>query len=231
MRQVLRAACLGAVVCAASVSVAHAQDAFRPSWSGFYTGVGVGVGFNTTSTSFVAAGTSFDTTARAGALAGGQFGYNAQLGRFVLGAEAAFIWGHPEGSTQCPAPVPGSTQCNGRVSNVAFATGRAGYAFEAPGNPLAYIKGGLANADVGTSSSGGSFGFSDRRNGWALGGGAEWKIAHHMSFGVEYMHADFGTVKFNTTPYGAMTTHPSYDSVMARLNFTFGGRDAPAPLK
>lgn len=230
MRQVLRAACLGAVVCAASVSVAHAQDAFRPSWSGFYTGVGAGVGFNKTSTSFVAAGTSFDASGGASAVAGGQFGYNLQLGRFVLGAEAAFVWGHPDGSTQCPATVPGSAQCSGRVSNVAFVTGRAGYAFDVPGNPLAYVKGGLANADVGTSSSGGTFGFDDRRNGWALGGGAEWKIAQHMSLGVEYMHADFGTVKFNTTPYGAMTTHPSYDSVMARLNFTFGGRDAP-PLK
>lgn len=230
MRQVLRAACLGAVVAVSSVSTAQAQEAIRPTWSGFYTGVGAGVGFNSTSTKFVAAGTSFDTSGGASAVAGGQFGYNIQLGRFVLGAEAAFVWGHPDGSTQCPATVPGSTQCSGRVSNVAFVTGRAGYAFDGQGNLLAYVKGGLANADLGTSSSGGSFDFDDRRNGWALGGGAEWKIAPHLSLGVEYMHADFGNVKFNTTPYGAMTTHPTYDSVMARLNFIFGGRETP-PLK
>jgi opacity protein-like surface antigen len=96
-------------------------------------------------------------------------------------------------------------------------TGRIGYAVGPQW--LLYFQGGGAwrqsSLDILTP---GGVGFtSDRtRSGWAIGGGAEWRLAPNWSIFLEYDHADFGTrgATFTTAAFGTVTAAAKSDADM-----------------
>jgi outer membrane immunogenic protein len=79
-----------------------------------------------------------------------------------------------------------------------------------------------------------SFSFDDWRNGWTLGAGLEYKIAHNVSLGVEYGFIELGSERDNgITRLGVPITLRDHDlqiqSVVARLNFQFYRDEYGAP--
>ena len=188
------------------VTAAHAADLLRSSppappmaapaftWSGFYSGVYAGYGFDDLSATVL----GFNVTPLpkpAGFFLGSAFGYNWQFGAFVFGLEADFSYGNIEDHVTI-ITLPAGTV--GATSNLDyFATGRArvGYAFN---NLLIYGTGGVAWAhnnatvDVLTPAFGARF-FDDQRHlGWTVGGGLEYALNNRWSIKAEYLYLDLG---------------------------------------
>jgi outer membrane immunogenic protein len=114
---------------------------------------------------------------------------------------------------------------------------RVGLAFD---SLLVYATGGAALLDVnfnhefsyseGVTTGGESFSESKKLWGWVAGGGAEFALSEHCSFGAEYLYADFETftrtqriVDDNAGPYNTNFEHEldvgPVHSVRAFVNF------------
>jgi opacity protein-like surface antigen len=70
--------------------------------------------------------------------------------------------------------------------------------------------------------------FKDRVSGWTAGGGAEFKVARSLSFGIEYMFVKFDNDNHSLVPIvGSVTVNPvktdvDIHTVMARLSYQLG---------
>lgn len=121
---------------------------------------------------------------------GVQAGWQKQWGRLVAGAEVGFsLLGF---DTTKASPVIDGLSRSAEVRDIFTLTGRLGYA---DGRWLAYMKGGLANAEVdigfddaltGLSSSS-----SGRETGWSAGIGIDYALAPNLILGVEYNYLHF----------------------------------------
>ena len=148
-----------------------------------------------------------------GGVVGGQVGYLVQTGRAVWGLEASFDWMNLNGSRSTPfatyavtAPF-GYTWNESSKSDFLFTfTGRVGPDM---GVWYPYVTGGLAvtrlkysatyadtfyPANAAATASGGTTSFDETRAGFAIGGGAEWRIAPHWLLRGEYLYMDFGSI-------------------------------------
>jgi outer membrane immunogenic protein len=147
-----------------------------------------------------------------GGVVGGQFGYLAQTGRAVWGLEAGFDWMNLRGSRSTPFAAYatnafGYTWNESSKSDFLFTlTGRVGPDL---GGWYPYITGGLAVASIkysatytdtfypannAATASGGTNAFNQTRAGYAVGGGAEWRVAPHWLVRGEYLFMDFGSI-------------------------------------
>lgn len=217
---------MAAIPALAAASYAEAQSPGASNFSGFYAGINAGAGQATDNIFFNTFGTTSAPFAKGGMI-GGQAGYNAQFGNFLLGVDTSWDWSRIEGDTSCPNA---SFRCATNTKDLFLVTGRTGIVV---GSTLAYAKGGYASANVSSSATPalGGFSFEGRRDGWAWGGGLEWKFAPSMTFGVDYTHVDLNNKTFDGGANGPVTSHPKIDAVMARVNFLFGGREEYRPLK
>jgi opacity protein-like surface antigen len=190
----------------------------RPyDWNGFYLGAFGGAGYG--HTRWAADSAPFAAGPQvAGALLGGQVGYNYQSGPWVLGIEADDAWTNATGTTACGPMSPGifivppffNSNCGDRVSWIATATGRLGYA---SGRTLYYVKGGAAwdhetfTATCNVGPLNGSVALncfnaaivlinqltaSDDRSGWTAGYGIEFGLTPNWSAKGEMDYIDFG---------------------------------------
>ena len=161
------------------------------NWTGLYMGVNAGYGWGTTDWS--ALGSSFDLS---GGLFGGQVGYNWQFGSFVAGVEGDF-----DGATISKTDNFGFKQ---KTDELASARARIGYAVLP--NLLAYGTGGYAYGHTNIDQAVGSV----NQNGWAAGGGLEYKLWGPLIARGEYLHYGFGNQSFpaiheNLTPCDQQT--------------------------
>jgi outer membrane immunogenic protein len=120
------------------------------------------------------------------------------------------------------------------------------------GSLLPYVTGGLAwgktNADLAVAYippppqlGGTSYASGDATHvGWTIGGGVEWKVASNWSIKAEYLHIDLGKEQyafvgkvFNGAPFDtdSFPADLTVDTVRVGLNYKFGSRDEPVPLK
>lgn len=198
-----------------------------------------------------------------GFIGGGQIGYNWQFApQWLTGIEADFQGLTGEGSATLTSisgvagfpteTFTSATTITKKVDWLGTLRGRLGILVTP--NLLAYGTGGLAYGHVtasttisqsdtgilpgpatGTATTTGSI--SQTRAGWALGGGAEWKLAANWSLKGEYLHYDLGTVSwnspnlvFNVAGFAAPTfsavnvrssTRVQGDIVRAGLNYRF----------
>lgn len=214
------------------------------NWSGLYAGGHIGWGWQNSEATLLAEtvpgpfpiGTVIAADS-SGFLGGGQIGYNWQGGGpWVLGVEADFSWTGADQSAVRTSliPVPGTTVTAGADFNwFATLTARAGYAWD---NWLAYLKGGVAWADVEFSGSNvvpliGTFVASpnsDTRVGWTVGVGVEHAFARRWSWKLEYAYMDFGSETYSNTTIpatGVSTVAHELDvhAVKFGLNYRFGG--------
>lgn len=188
----------GAVLLAVASSSANAQDLWSPptanSWTGFYIGGSAG--------GVVDGSAHWDYTSNgippinlpqfgddlSGGLYGGYVGYNHQWGQIVLGIEGDLGTGDIGGSEPCENTA--LFTCTTDIDDIYAIRGRLGWAFD---HVLIYGTAGWARADVSLVATNGAISFTgqDDVDGYVAGGGAELKIANHMSIGVEALYYNF----------------------------------------
>ena len=228
------------------------------SWSGPYIGVNAGVSAGNFVNSDLSGSKNnnnlpdqFTANSR-GFSGGGQLGYNYQFSNsnFVVGIEADFQGSTLEGAYD-NVQIPGTTWRDGsKVDWWGTLRGRAGYAF---GNVLPYATGGLAYGHVGTNGSCsvaiGGFSCDQSQGsiagthmGWTAGAGVEYAITHNLTFKVEYLYTDLGSVNFPNYYLDAMFGGPTYlagddmrtkttfSTIRVGLNYKFDMLASPGPV-
>jgi outer membrane immunogenic protein len=183
------------------------------TWSGFYIGGNLGAAFNPNDLSIKDLSEEQDLSLRfsndTDLIGGVQAGYNWQTGPWVLGIE-------------------GDVDFADNINFLASARGRLGWGV---GNWLFYGTGGVAFIDsdndfVVISADDGPFGFSGGNNetGFVVGGGIDYKVAPHLSLGVEGLFYDFGSddrhLVAGDEPF-VLKEDEDFAVVRARLNYHF----------
>jgi outer membrane immunogenic protein len=161
---------------------------------------------------------------------GGQIGLNSQWGALVVGLEvdAAYLGFNVTRKATATSTIPGplgSTpeifNYNESIKNDWVSTQRLRIGWAVSPALLLYGTGGLAlskqeftqtytipNFNGGALAAGftvnanGGGQVSKWVSGWAVGGGAEWKIWHNWSLRAEFLYIDLGTVEFNAPTVG-----------------------------
>jgi outer membrane immunogenic protein len=241
-----RAICFAGISLASLIAVpgnaAELPLGASTQWQGFYVGGELGGAWGETDWRYansnwfntlgpVVVGRNFDLDGE-GFLGGGQVGFNFQSGAWVFGVEGS-VAGTDLDETRRSPFFPTLDVYSAEIDWLTTVTGRVGYARD---RWLAYAKAGWAGADVDltltdtvtplTASS------SRWADGWTVGGGLEYDLAHGFSLGVEYDYVDLDTgtssVRCPACPGGVGGGVPIVDgdvtlqSVTGRLNYRFG---------
>jgi outer membrane immunogenic protein len=233
------------------VKARPAPIAPAPSWTGWYIGINGGGVWGTTDPSatdnrltdgFFAQGNISTVEAGAshnfnnsGGTVGGQIGYLYQAGPAILGVEAGFNWmglkGSSTNSALYPLNAPNGFTWNleGKSDFLMTFLARVGYDM---GAWYPYVTGGLAVAHLKYTANfidtyyptNNTFSFNEYKPGYAIGGGAEWRIAPHWLLRGEYLYMNFdsidGTGTIACTPPGS--NNPC--SVGNRTTFNFSAK-------
>jgi len=193
----------------------------HPSWTGWYAGINGGGVWGTTEPdvhdigpdSFFAGGNVLKVVLggsqdfnNSGGTVGGQIGYLYQQGPAILGLEAGFNWMNLKGSTSNSALYP-VTSPSGFTWNL---EGKADFLFTFLGRVgidmgawYPYLTGGLAVTRLKYTAtyidtfypSTSINSFNATKAGYAIGGGAEWRIAPHWLLRGEYLYMSFSPVE------------------------------------
>jgi outer membrane immunogenic protein len=186
-----------------------------------------------------------------GGLAGGQIGYNWQMANWVYGFEADGDWAGIKRSTAIVAGggvgfVPGDSQVTvtGTTKLQGLETIRGRIGFLATPQFLLFATGGLALGQeqvtlqavcptCGPSlPSAGQTGInttSTTQAGYAVGAGAEWKVAPQWSVKAEYLYVGLGnqsttvTYNYGVASSGTLTVKQNYNIARVGVNYQFGG--------
>lgn len=183
----MKHAILAAIALAATATPAFAQDA-QPFEGPF---IGASAGWNRAEAAGrTEGGQPLDgEVARDSVVIGAFAGYDHKvLDRVVLGAEAGFSIALDDSSA-------GRSAGNQITLDERYSfdlTARAGYLVT--DDVLIYARGGYANSRVRTEieQAGSIATRSDNRDGWLVGGGAEYAISPNIRARVEYRYSDFG---------------------------------------
>ena len=196
------------------------------NWTGPYFGGNIGYGWSKLSGSYIVGGSaSSDSASLDGVVGGVQVGGNYQVGMWVLGAEADFQGTDQKKSVTLLAG--GTTiSATGKLPWFGTARLRAGVTVD---RALIYATGGVAYGEFrvdGTLSGAntGSFSYSTTRAAWTAGGGLESKITNNLSWKIEYLHIDTGTISNSATVNGTLVTSSAKfvdEVVRFGLNYTF----------
>lgn len=184
----MKHAILAAIALAATATPAFAQDA-QPFEGPF---IGASAGWNRAEAAGrTEGGQPLDgEVARDSVVIGAFAGYDHKVvDRVVLGAEAGFSIALDDSSA-------GRSAGNQITLDERYSfdlTARAGYLVT--DDVLIYARGGYANSRVRTEieQAGSIATRSDNRDGWLVGGGAEYAISPNIRARVEYRYSDFGS--------------------------------------
>ena len=175
------------------------------SWTGCYLGIeGGGVwgssqhGAGSAPNAGLPITNSFNMS---GGEVGGTFGCNYQVSSLVLGIENDISWTSAKGSGADIPPFSPNAVSQTNEKWLDTLRGRVGFAWE---HALFYGTGGAAfagtNANICNTALGVCGIDSQTRTGWVAGAGVEYAIWQNISLKVEYLHADFGSHNYFTTP-------------------------------
>ncbi len=223
---------------------ALAAPALGANWTGIYIGGHAGGGWgyknwNSDPTGLFSGLLPFGGTGDVDGLAfGGQLGVNYQIGRWVIGAEAAGTWTDFDGNAKCATITvnnrPDSFTCNTRVDSVWTAVGRLGQAY---GNVLLYGVAGVGWARekydmIAPAAAPNHFSAQETRPGYVLGSGVEVALPAGWSTKIEYNYLGLGsrTLAFadllgNRVPIGI---EEHLHLLRFGMNYRFGATDALA---
>lgn len=232
---------LVAVAALIGLSGGAAAQGYNPSlaesvWSGVYAGVHAGAewkGISWTNVSLTGETVSFKNT---GFIGGAHAGVQRQFGNIVAGVELSYSG--IGGSSTKGSIFGGGVTYTSTMQDLFTLAGRLGLAMD---STLLYVKGGYANANVGTSGAAplipDSFSTHHRMGGYVLGFGAEWKVQRNVSLGLEYDYVQLGKRNFSgatqiAIPYTITGVDAHSSSIMARLTYRFGDeRRTYEPMK
>lgn len=179
------------------------------SWTGFYGGLNVGVGFVNTNLGALTGGNISGSAT--GLVAGGQIGFNYQMNNLVLGIEGDLGY---FGTQRRGTPIPFAAvqvQSSWRTTWDASIRGRLGFAAD---RTLFYVTGGVAFADLRLANTDITNNVilaaqTQTRVGWTVGAGIEHAFTPNWTVRAEYLYANYGRRDF-TAPAVAgvrMETH------------------------
>lgn len=206
--------------------IAALADAFSPAgapashnWSGVYVGANGGYGKGRFEDEL--SNGSFTFLNFAGGFAGAQVGFNVQNGPFVWGVEVDHQKSWQKGSRTFSAP--GATQINAiEVPWFTTARLRGGIAI---GPSLVYATGGRLFAESrNTTTLNGlrTSDVTDRRDGWAVGGGFEAIVSPQWSWKIEYLYLK--PEEESTRILGVTRVERVHDQIVRfGINYRFGG--------
>lgn len=243
----LRAGVFGAVVSAVLLAT-PAAVAGEYNWSGLY--IGAHGGYNWADIDYPGAAPAPAGPPRPSlnsGIVGGQIGYNFQSAGFVIGAEADYSF---SGASSTERDGNSLTQSYD-IENLGSVRGRLGYAM---GSFLPFATAGWAWGDTTfnqTCPDGQQFGHcrtaggagpynktvDETVSGWVYGGGVEAAISKSWSLRAEYLRYEFDEQDYqlgssaNGTVLGAKTLEHEVNVVRFGVNYNFGARDEPVPLK
>lgn len=198
---------------ALTVLLAAPAGAQEAKWTGFYLGAHGGYGWADIDYPGAAPHPAGPPRPELdGGFLGGQLGYNVQLGSFVIGAEADLSFASLDATERDGNSITQSYE----LEKFGSVRARAGFAFD---NFLPYVTGGWAWADQSFNQTcpdpasqpyghcRPAAGFapysntaSETLNGWAYGGGVEYRISDRWSVKAEYLHYDFDSKDFVLGP-------------------------------
>ena len=205
------------------------------SWTGFYIGGNLGVGFNHGTIVDSVNNFNWGLNNNATFVGGGQVGANYEFSNVVVGVEGDFDWfannnNSGGGVTAFGTTLQGSN--NGRW--LTTLTGRLGYAFD---RVLVYGKGGGAwvgsnnltvlNVPTGATA---SVSNSSTNTGWTAGAGVEWAFYNNFTARLEYDYVGLKSYSF-TVPAGFpalagdtfVTSSRNIQMVTLGINYLFNG--------
>ena len=185
-----------------------------------------------------------------GGLAGGQVGYNWQMANWVFGVEADGDWAGIKGSNLAIAgggvgfnPTFSQVTVTGTNKLQGLETLRGRIGFLATQEFLLFATGGLAlgQEKVTMQAVGPRFApplaaintNSATQAGYAVGAGAEWKVAPQWNLKAEYLYVGLGnqssTIAYNYpglvsnfASTATLTTKQNYNIVRVGVNYRFG---------
>jgi outer membrane immunogenic protein len=203
------------------------------NWTGFYVGgqVGYGWGNDPLDHTGIFFSNATGVTHPKGFIGGGQIGYNWQSGVWVIGVEASLAGAGLRDKITSPPPFV-QDDWSARISSIATATARLGYAM---GAWLPYIKGGYAGGraksrlECSTCAPVQSAEDSAWHNGWTLGTGIEYMLNQNWTIGLEYAYVNLGSRNHSAdvtncgAPCGTASwkDDPRIHTVMFRVNYKF----------
>ena len=191
------------------------------NWTGFYLGAHLGGAFSSDNNF---SGLSTGNNGNGRLLGGLQGGADWQFApNWVVGAEAQYSWL----SGSVGAVFPGGYAYTNSQRGLGSITGRVGYTW---GPGLVYVKGGYAYSDnnerVTLAGVPAAFAINgNHRDGYTVGGGAEYMFAPNWSAKAEYQYYNFGSSKFTApaplVPFGNFRTddHTLKAGVNYRINW------------
>ena len=192
------------------------------TWTGFYVGAHLGGAFGSNYNFNGLALTNNDARFLGGVQAGVDWQFS---GNWVIGAEGQYSWLSRNNAT---AVFPGGFVYGNDQRGLGSITARLGYSF---GPALVYVKGGYAYSDNRDTVTFGGVPIAftldgNHRNGWTIGGGAEYMFAPSWSVKAEYQYYDFGSSRFLApaalVPFGSFDNdeHSLKVGVNYRFNFS-----------
>lgn len=197
----------------------------EPTWTGFYAGFNGGITWgHNNHYDFITEDDAPPFTV-IGSLLGGTVGYNRQLAQqIVVGAEGDGDWADISGKSNCPLET---YACSTHVGALSSIRGRIGYA-KKRFLPFGTFGLGIGDFKYRTYliSSGVDFitPFTTTKEGWVIGGGAEYALPHKMTFKGEYDFYGFGnsTAPANTLEAGeGVILHSNLQVFKFGLNYRF----------
>ena len=208
----------------ALLTLAGSVNAQGPqNWGGFYVGGQGGYGWGNRDGCFGFTSACTDGTFDydlEGGLAGGQIGYNHMFNNFLLGIEADASFASLSSDDDL---LIGGFPAKGEYTYLATVGGRLGYAMN---QFLIYGTGGFAIAGFDYENASGCT-FDQTRDGYFVGGGAEFKITERASVGVEYNYVDLGDESQPCTSFAVIPTISEAEATLNVVTFgfkyTFGG--------
>ena len=243
MRRIKTTALASAAVSLALTAVASAQPPMyspMPSWTGFY--VGGNFGLSAAKSQINGPAVDFEGPfglGPFGVIGGFQAGYNLQTApNWVLGIEGDIQWSGERShicafSTDGEGCFPGHAfeTISTEINWFSTVRGRVGYIPAGWSGLMFYATGGLAIAGIKTGicysvDHEGPFCYSNSKTqlGYAVGAGIEGKMTRNLSWKVEYLFMDFGTI--HGTLDGEGYSNRVTDSIFrVGLNWAF----TPAP--
>jgi outer membrane immunogenic protein len=131
---------------------------------------------------------------------GGTAGCNYEVNNWVFGVENDISWTNISGSApdMLPFNLRGVSHTNEKWLDTL--RGRVGFAWE---HALLYGTGGAAFAGTDANicnTLAACFSNSQTRTGWVAGAGIEYAMWDNVSLKLEYLHADFGSARYFSTP-------------------------------
>lgn len=175
-----------------------------------------------------------------GGFGGLQAGYDWQAGNnIVFGLAGDIAFGSLNGNYcaednytdvtpgACGNPTDRTSYISAKTDWLGTVRARAGFS---AGSLLVYGTGGAAFAGMKleyTNNSGLGDNDSAKKTimGWAVGGGAEYKLSKNVSIGAEYLHVDFGSNTYSFTAPSGNDFNAKIDTkaeiVRASLNYRF----------